>query len=96
MTNAPLPLHPQVSEFVSVLEDLENLLHKHKSPYWASRIGKVRGIASKSDGFSIKLFFGYFGGMGSLNDLVLDAPNSVNDDLYKKLDLAYRLAKTLK
>lgn len=90
------PLAPQVSEFIIALEDIEGFLRKYGALFWADKIKRVRDIAHKSDGYSIELFFGYFGGMGSLNDLVLDAPNSVNDNLHEKLDRTYRLAETLK
>ena len=90
------PLAPQISEFIFALEDIEGFLREYGALFWAGKINRVRDIANKSDGYSIELFFSYYGGMGSLNDLVLNAPNSVNDNLHEKLHRAYRLAETLK
>jgi Domain of unknown function (DUF6966) len=75
---------------------LEDLLSEHEAVFWAAKISRVKEVAKKSDEYCIVLFEGLFGGMGSLNDLVLNAPASVNDKLHKELGRAYSVAMSLK
>lgn len=63
---------------------------------WAAKILKIKQLAEKSDGYSIELFLGLFGGMGSLNDLVLNAPSTENDLLDAERRRGYLLATALK
>ncbi len=83
-------------EFVSSLKDLEDFLNKHECSFWANKIKNVKSIAEQSNAFCIDLFLSYFGSMGSLNDLVIDASSSINDDFHEKLNKAYQLALVLK
>lgn len=89
-------LYPQLTEFIAILEYLENVLTEYETPFWARKIARVKKIAEKSDGYCVEQFLGLFGGMGSLNDLVLNAPASVNDKLHKQLSRAHKLASELK
>ena len=89
-------LHPQLIEFIAILEYLENVLTEYETFFWAKKIARVKEIAEKSDGYCIEQFFDLFGGMGSLNDLVLNAPASVNDKLRKQLSRANNLASELR
>ncbi len=90
------PLHPEVEDFVRSLRNLEAILSTHQSEFWSARVCNVRQIAEKSDGYSVEMFLGFFGGMGSFNDVVLDAPKPVNDEFDAERRRAYRLAQTLK
>ncbi|MEJ1991380.1 MAG: hypothetical protein P8X50_06580 [Maritimibacter sp.] len=90
------PLHPEVEDFVRSLRNLEAILSTHQSEFWSARVCKVRQIAEKSDGYSVEMFLGFFGGMGSFSDVVLDAPKPVNDAFDAERRRAYRLAQTLK
>lgn len=87
------PLHPEVKDFVHSLRKLETILSAHDE-VWSERVYRVRQIAEKSDGYSVEMFLGFFGGMGSFNDLVLKAPKSVNDDFNVERQRAYRIAKS--
>lgn len=68
----------------------------HEGKFWSERVHKVRQIAEKSDGYSVEMFLGFFGGMGSLNDLVLNAPMPVNNEFDAERRRAYKLAQALK
>lgn len=57
---------------------METLLLACDQELWAGKICKVRQIAEKSDGHSIDLFLELFGGMGSLNDIVLTEQSDSN------------------
>ncbi|TNE65330.1 MAG: hypothetical protein EP336_12970 [Rhodobacteraceae bacterium] len=91
----PKPLHPDVLEFISSLQKLETILLKYEKGFWAKKLSRVRQISEKSDGYCVELFLGFFGGMGSLNDLVLIAPRPVNDEFEAELRRAYKLAQAL-
>ena len=56
----------------------------------------MRQVAEKSDGHSVQLFEDMFGGMGSFNDLILDAPASANRELAEERSRAFELAQALK
>ncbi|MEL7428865.1 MAG: hypothetical protein AAFN43_02585 [Pseudomonadota bacterium] len=89
-------LHPDVREFICSLVRLEDILSKHEESFWAEKITRIREVADKSDGNCVELFLGIYGGMGSFNDLVLNAPPSVNELLDLERKHAYSLAQTLK
>ena len=88
-------LHPDIADFVSSLTRLENILSEYEAVFWAGKISRVKKIAEKSDGYSVEMFLSFFGGMGSLNDLILTAPASVNVQLREELSRAFSLAKKL-
>lgn len=89
-------LHPDVLEFVSILHQLEAILDEHEKAFWATKISRVRQVAEKSDGYSVTLFEELFGGMGSFNDLILDASDSANKEFSAIRIRAYELAQALK
>lgn len=89
-------LHPEIKDFIRSLRNLEAILSMHEGKFWSERVGKARQIAEKSDGYSIEMFLGFFGGMGSLNDVVLNAPMPVNDEFDAERRRAYKLAQALK
>jgi flagellar motor switch protein FliN/FliY len=92
----PKPLHPDVLEFVSSLQKLETILLKYEQDFWAGKLSRVRQTAEKSDGYCVKLFEGLFGGMGSFNDLTLEASASANKEFAAERTRAYELAQALK
>lgn len=89
-------LHPDVQEFVSSLQKLEAILQKYEQGFWAEKLSRVRQTAEKSDGYCVQQFLGLFGGMGSFNDLVLEAPSSANNELATERARAYELAQAFK
>ena len=91
-----IPLHPDVLEFVSSLERLHDILSSYGYGIWAEKIARVQKIAESSDGYCIDLFLELYGGMGSFNDLVLNAPSAVNEIFDTERRHAYALAAALK
>ena len=92
----PKSLHPDVQEFVCSLQKLESILRSYERGFWLAKLIRVRHIAENSDDYSVQLFLGLFGGMGSFNDLVLKAPASVNNELATERTRAYKLAEALR
>ncbi|MCR8550798.1 hypothetical protein M4578_23480 [Salipiger sp. P9] len=89
-------LHPDVQEFVQCLQRIRRLLVENHERFWCLRIEKVIQLARKSDGYSVELFLGFFGGMGSFDDLVLDTTDVANSDLRKEKTKAYQIAQNLR
>jgi hypothetical protein len=91
-----MPRHPELSEFITELQALEKILTTQSENFWADNVSKSRQLAEKSDGYSVDQFLGLFGGMGSLNDLVLKTSQSENTEFEDHLSRAYALALSLK
>lgn len=72
------------------------MLTEHQEEFWLSKIVHVRRIAENSDEHCVEAFLGFFGGTGSFNDLVLNAPLSANDALDRERRRGYELAQSLK
>lgn len=87
---------------------METLLLEYSLDSWATTICKVRQYAEKSDGYSIDVFLGLFGGMDSLNDIVLTVlsdpkklssvtiPRDANVAFQAHRTRAYELAQSLR
>jgi hypothetical protein len=75
---------------------LEDILRPHGQERWMAKVRRVRDLAERSDGHCIDLFLKFYGGMGSFNDLVLNAPPSANDALDEERRKAYQLAQKLR
>ena len=88
-------MHPKLFDFMSSLSRLEEILAQHERAGWFEKIKRVRQVTANSDGYCVELFLGLHGGMGSFNDLVLNAPNSANNELNRERSRAYQLAREL-
>ncbi|MQB29778.1 DUF6966 domain-containing protein [Rhizobium rhizogenes] len=91
--------HPEIIRFCTLLEELEALLQDNDANFWAIKIGRCRRSAENSDEWSVHCFLGLFGGMGSLNDLVLHQNGKPlgqeNDKVHALLEKAWRVGKEL-
>lgn len=65
-----MKLHPDVQALLAAMTDLEEFLGRHDK-FWADHVRRAADEVAKSDAHGLKRFLGLFGGMGSLNDLVL-------------------------
>ena len=84
------------------LEDLSTLLRRYGEIDWASKIDDDIYFVRKSDPYGARRFLTYFGGMGSLNDVILCGRNGhpvapaeeaeLNARLEAALGRAHRLA----
>lgn len=70
--------HPDIFEFTQEIKSMERLLSAFGQNFWCEKLCKVREIAERSDGHSIDRFLGFFGGMGSLSDVVLTVQSDPN------------------
>lgn len=89
-------LHPDVQQFVESLQRIQSLLVADHEQFWCRRIHKVIQLAQKSDGHSVELFLGFFGGMGSFSDLVLNGSDVANSTLSEERSNAYEIAQNLR
>ncbi|MFN4129203.1 MAG: DUF6966 domain-containing protein [Paracoccaceae bacterium] len=96
MTHDLSHLHPDVREFVICLNTIEQMLAADNEHFWRRRIQKVIEIARNSDGYSVELFLGMFGGMGSFNDLVLNGSAVANSAFFKERSRASEIALKLR
>lgn len=93
-------LHPDVQALSTALHELEAYLRIHDGPHWASQVARCATWVDASDHYGVQRFLGLFGGMGSLNDLVLHRDGAwlvaENDHLQTLIRRAYSLADGLR
>ncbi|WP_245511428.1 DUF6966 domain-containing protein [Rhizobium leguminosarum] len=92
-------LHHDVARFAAVLRKLALLLMANGAVFWASHVETCLRAVENSDAWGLRRFKEMFGGMASLNDLVLQRDGSPllqeNDELHALLDEAWILADEL-
>ena len=88
-------IHPDVIAFAGTLLELEQLREAHGSNFWAEKIKKSRIAAENSDGWSVDHVLGLYGGIGSLNDLILETTKFENNKLQRLTSEVWHLAKQL-
>lgn len=92
-------LHPEVQSLLDALRALQAHLSLH-CEFWANNVRVAADEIARSDAHGVQRFLGYFGGMGSLNDLVLQdagAPLGFeNDQLDALRRQAWELAHNLR
>lgn len=94
-----MKLHPDVQALSDALHQLEDFLRVHDQTHWADAIaGCVRAV-DQSDARGLRSFLALFGGMGSLDDLVLSPEKVVlvseNDRLKNLTAKAWGIASAL-
>jgi hypothetical protein len=85
-------LQRDVREFIVRLQAVEQTLLANNEHFWREQIVSVKEAAQNSDPSSIKRFLRMFGGMGSLNDLILNGSATANKTLSAELNRAYSIA----
>ncbi|WP_179145281.1 hypothetical protein [Rhizobium sp. RU36D] len=95
-----MALHPDIAAFARALRDLEAHLRTHGAPSWAQEIARCADLVEQSDYYGVVRFFGLFGGMGSLSDLVLQRDGRIfsreNEELQAFITRSYSLAEELR
>lgn len=95
-----MDLHPEVAELARRLLRLEEHLAENGAVHWATMISRCRLSIERSDAWGLHGFLAMFGGMGSLNDLVLQQDGNIlqaeNDRLQVLRGDAWGLADKLK
>ncbi|MDB5676862.1 MAG: hypothetical protein JWM65_3844 [Sphingomonas bacterium] len=66
-----MKLHPDVQRLLDAMRELHVFLSQQGEDFWSGKIAKAADSVAQSDGWGLEQFLGMFGGMGSLNDLVL-------------------------
>jgi hypothetical protein len=97
-------LNSQLNALAGELETLVSRLRASGESFWSQRIEDDLHFIRHGDAYGANRFLTYFGGMGSLNDLILCGENGhkvakadvsqVNDELRNLLSRAYRLAQS--
>ena len=88
--------HPDVLAFIACLEDLIATLAEYDERLWVDNLSLVLNLAQRRDGRCIATFEAYFGGIGSLNDLMLRGHPANTQRFRRELSQAYKLAAELK
>ncbi|MGA1802832.1 DUF6966 domain-containing protein [Rhizobium sp. HT1-10] len=91
-----MSLHPDILRFASALRKLETHLRTNDAPHWANDIARCAAWIEQSDYNGVERFLRLFGGMGSLNDLILHRNGQMltieNDELRTLLTRSYEMA----
>jgi hypothetical protein len=94
-----MTLHPDVQAFANLLHEIEAVLSEHNEKHWAAQIARCLTSVERSDADGLNRFLSFFGGMGSLNDLLLyrdGKPLAVeNDQLHALLGQAWEAGRRL-
>jgi hypothetical protein len=83
-----MTLHPDVQAFANLLREIEAVLSEHNEKHWATQIARCLASVERSDADGLHRFLSFFGGMGSLNDLLFyrdGEPFTVENDLFHAL-----------
>jgi hypothetical protein len=66
-------LHPDIARLAETLEAMTILLKLHGDNGWAERIERCRSSIAQSDYHGVDRLLCLYGGMGSLNDVILQS-----------------------
>lgn len=95
-----MKLHPDVQALLDAMRELERFLAQHGEEFWSTNVARAADWVSRSDAFGLERFLSFFGGMGSLNDVVLHRGGKLllteNDRLVALRSKAWNLANRLK
>lgn len=93
-------LHPDVQELDRVMRAIEDLLRTGHDTGWAQQVARCAELVEKSDAYGLDRFLNLFGGMGSINDVVLYRDGvpltEENDRLHRLLSEASAMARCLR
>ncbi len=69
-----MALHPDVASFAALLRQIEAALRLNDHASWAHEVAACAATVERSDAYGVHRFLSLFGGMGSLNDIVILGP----------------------
>ncbi len=91
---------PDVQALLEAMRKLESLLERNGEDFWSGRVRQAADTVARSDAYGLTQFLDLFGGMGSLDDLVLHKSGQPLEAENKRLDTsrsnAWNLADRLK
>lgn len=79
------------TRLLTSLEEVVLLMSQHGEELWSSRIGELRERLAEHDANALDLLLGYFGGMGSWNDLVIHPLNGHTVEAEELMEVDERL-----
>lgn len=98
-------MHSDVKTLADLLDCTESMLLKCGEGKWAEWLGKDSALIKKLDLYGVEHLLSAFGGMGSINDIVIHPANghtvresdidAVNEELQTLLGEIWALAKRL-
>lgn len=92
-------LPPDVQELAGLMRAIEDLLRTGHDTGWAQQVARCAELVEKSDAYGLSRFLKLYGGMGSINDVVLYRDGvpltEENDRLHRLLSEASELARRL-
>ncbi|WP_333571504.1 DUF6966 domain-containing protein [Sphingomonas sp.] len=94
-----MAIHPDVARLAGTLGSMRALLNAHGYDALAEQIERCRSIIVRSDYHGVERLLGLYGGMGSLNDVILQsggiAPAEDNERLDALRTIAWEQAQSL-
>ncbi|WP_152613200.1 DUF6966 domain-containing protein [Inquilinus limosus] len=95
-----MKLHPDVQALLDAMRELERFLEQHGDEFWSIKVARAADCVSRSDAYGLERFLSLFGGMGSLNDVVLHRSGKLllteNNRLVALRSKAWNLASRLR
>ena len=89
-----MEVHPDIARLAALIDEMAALCTKYENR-WATQLWTWREALLQSDAWGLHGFLQSFGGMGSLNDVVLD--DDAHDNRFQALkEDAWQLAHQLK
>jgi hypothetical protein len=82
-----MSLHPEVQALLKAMRELEYFLADQGQSFWAIKVKDAADLVANSDARGVSKFLEFFGGMGSLNDILLLSHGRTLDAENKNLDL---------
>ncbi len=94
-------MNPEIRELAEMLETAQALLAKHEEYHWSDWLAKDARRVRNLDLYGVEHLLSAFGGMGSINDLIIHPINghsihvSEVDSVNEKLRLLLKKISTL-
>lgn len=98
-------MHPDIQELLVLLEAAQSLLARYGEKHWSNWLEKNARLIKNLDLYGVEQILTAYGGMGSINDLVIhpinghqikeSEINSANEDFESLRTKIYSLAKKL-
>ena len=93
-------MHPDIARLSTLVEEASSILHAHAHPSWATWLAQDARRIRALDFYGLEHLLSAYGGMGSLNDVVLSASqHGTNKDINERFDTVrqqiYELATKL-
>jgi hypothetical protein len=93
-------LHPDVRQLSERMRAIESLLRSEDHTGWADEVARCADLVEQSDAYGLERFLKLYGGMGSINDVVLYRDGTLlnveTDQLHRLLVEAATMGRQLR